>query len=95
MKVPQGLVTDPNTKQVLQNSLCMASSRNTAPDCRPPPAARDSQASVFSGSVCLLSSEGSLEPQIEALIHRINELQQGKFGNLDRPVGTSRKEPGL
>ncbi|MEJ1276016.1 synaptonemal complex central element protein 1 like [Cricetulus griseus] len=42
-----------------------------------------------------LQKEGSLEPQIEALIHRINELQQGKFGNLDRPVGTSRKEPGL
>uniref|UniRef100_A0A8C2QI88 Uncharacterized protein n=1 Tax=Cricetulus griseus TaxID=10029 RepID=A0A8C2QI88_CRIGR len=42
---------------------------------------RGNEASVFSGSVCLLSSEGSLEPQIEALIHRINELQQAKKGS--------------
>lgn len=69
----------------------MVSSRNPVPDCSPLSAAWDRQTHVFSGSVCLLSSEGSLEPQIEDLIHRINELQQGKFGTLDWPVDTSSK----
>jgi hypothetical protein len=45
----------------------------------------------FLAQPAFLSSEGSLEPQIEDLIHRINELQQGTFGTLDWPVDTSSK----
>lgn len=33
------------------------------------------------------SAEGSLEPQIEDLINRIHELQQGKLQDLRRPAG--------
>lgn len=40
-----------------------------------------------------LSAEGSLEPQIEDLINRINELQQGKVWDLRWPAG--QEGPGL
>ncbi|KAK7830356.1 hypothetical protein U0070_018864, partial [Myodes glareolus] len=67
----------PSIEQLLPRSLWLAASRNLAPDRSPPPS-WDSRASSFPASMCLLSSEGSLEPQIEDLIHRINELQQAK-----------------
>lgn len=91
MQALQGPVTDPSSEQVLHNSLWVTRKRNPAPIAVLPLAAWDRQAPVLSGSVCLLFSEGSLEPQIEDLIHRINELQQGKFGTLDWPVDTSSK----